>query len=51
MRYVGEAIAAVVAEDVVTARRALKLIKVEYAELPAVFDPEQAMDAGRPDIT
>ena len=35
VRYVGEAVAAVAAEDVATARRALALIKVEYEELPA----------------
>ena len=42
VRYVGEAVAAVAAEDVATPREALRLIKVEYEQLPAVFDPEAA---------
>src|SRR6185503_7769025 len=48
VRYVGEAIAAVAAEDLVTARRALAAIKVEYEPLSAVFDPEEAMRTGAP---
>jgi CO/xanthine dehydrogenase Mo-binding subunit/aerobic-type carbon monoxide dehydrogenase small subunit (CoxS/CutS family) len=46
VRHVGEAIAAVAAEDLVSARRALSKIKVEYEELPGVYDPEEAMKAG-----
>src|SRR5690349_15572033 len=48
VRYVGEAIAAVAAEDLATARRALAAIKIEYAPLPAVFDPFEAMKSGAP---
>lgn len=48
VRYVGEAIAAVAADDVLTAKRALDLIEIEYEELPAVFDPEDAMQDGAP---
>jgi len=48
VRYVGEAVAAVAAEDLVTARLALSKIKVVYKQLPAVFDPEQAMQQGAP---
>jgi CO/xanthine dehydrogenase Mo-binding subunit len=48
VRYVGEAVAAVAAEDVLTARRALEKIKVAYEPLPAVFDPETAMRPGAP---
>ena len=48
VRYVGDAIAAVAAEDLVTARRALAKIKVEYEMLPAVYDPDEAMAAGAP---
>lgn len=48
VRYVGEAVAAVAAEDLVTARRALALIDVVYEELPGLFDPEEAMRAGAP---
>ncbi|HWP25666.1 MAG TPA: molybdopterin cofactor-binding domain-containing protein [Xanthobacteraceae bacterium] len=48
VRYVGEAVAAVAAEDLLTARRALSRIKVVYEPLPAVFDPEEAMRPGAP---
>ena len=48
VRYVGEAVAAVAAEDPLTARRALAAIKVVYEQLPAVFDPDEAMRAGAP---
>ncbi|MGH6769878.1 MAG: molybdopterin-dependent oxidoreductase [Xanthobacteraceae bacterium] len=48
VRYVGEAIAAVAAEDLLTAKRALAKIKVAYEPLPAVFDPEEAMRPGAP---
>jgi carbon-monoxide dehydrogenase large subunit len=46
VRYVGEAIAAVVAEDKYTASKARDLIQVEYEILPAVADPEKAMAPG-----
>jgi len=36
VRYVGEPVAAVAAEDEATARRACQLIEVAYEELPAV---------------
>lgn len=48
VRYVGEAVAAVAADDLPTAIKALALIKVEYEDLPAVFDPEEAMAKGAP---
>jgi CO/xanthine dehydrogenase Mo-binding subunit/aerobic-type carbon monoxide dehydrogenase small subunit (CoxS/CutS family) len=48
VRYVGEAVAAVAAEDPLTARRACDAIKVVYEPLPAVFDPEEAMRPGAP---
>ena len=48
VRYVGEAVAAVAAQDVATAKRALNAIKVVYEPLPAVFDPDEAMRAGAP---
>ena len=47
-RYVGEAVAAVVAEDKFTAYAALDLIEVDYEALPVVSDPEQAMEPGAP---
>jgi carbon-monoxide dehydrogenase large subunit len=48
VRYVGEAVAAVVAEDRFTAYAALDLIEVDYEELPVVADPEEAMRPGAP---
>jgi carbon-monoxide dehydrogenase large subunit len=45
-RYVGEAVAAVVAEDKYTATMARDLVQVEYEVLPAVADPEKAMEPG-----
>jgi len=50
VRYVGEAVAAVAADDEDTARRALLEIVVEYEELPAIFDPEEAMQDGAPQL-
>jgi CO/xanthine dehydrogenase Mo-binding subunit/aerobic-type carbon monoxide dehydrogenase small subunit (CoxS/CutS family) len=46
VRYVGEAVAAVAAEDVITAKRAAAAIKVVYEQLPPVFDPDEAMREG-----
>ncbi|MCX5816827.1 MAG: xanthine dehydrogenase family protein molybdopterin-binding subunit [Proteobacteria bacterium] len=48
VRYVGEEVAAVAAVDEDTAIQALKLIKVEYEELPAVFDMKSALESGAP---
>ncbi len=48
VRYVGEAVAAVAAENALIAKRALSAIKVEYQPLPAVFDPDEAMRPGAP---
>ncbi len=50
VRYIGEAVAAVAAEDLLTAKRALAAIKVDYAPLQAVFDPDEAMRPGAPVI-
>ena len=50
VRYVGDEIAAVAAVDQETAQEALSLIKVEYEELPAVFDPFEAMADGAPQL-
>ena len=46
VRYVGDEVAAVAAEDMATALQALSLIEVEYEELPAVLDGPTAMDEG-----
>jgi CO/xanthine dehydrogenase Mo-binding subunit/aerobic-type carbon monoxide dehydrogenase small subunit (CoxS/CutS family) len=50
VRYVGEAVAAVAAEDALTAMRAAAAIKVVYEPLPAVFDAFAAMEPGAPAI-
>ncbi|HXQ51226.1 MAG TPA: xanthine dehydrogenase family protein molybdopterin-binding subunit [Stellaceae bacterium] len=47
-RFVGEKVAAVAAESVEIAEAAVELIDVEYEELPAVFDAEDAMRPGAP---
>ncbi|MCH8012942.1 MAG: molybdopterin-dependent oxidoreductase [Candidatus Marinimicrobia bacterium] len=46
--YVGDEVAAVAAIDEETCQKALELIEVEYEELPAVFDPIEAMQDGAP---
>ena len=43
VRYVGEPVAVVVAEDRYLARDALDLIRVDYEPLPPVIDPEFAL--------
>jgi len=48
VRYVGEPIALVAAETLSTAERALEAIGIEFEELPAVFDPHEAMKPGAP---
>ena len=50
VRYVGDEVAAVAAIDKDIADEALDLIEVEYEPLPAVFDPEEAMREGAPQI-
>ena len=48
VRFVGEAVAAVVAETRAAARDALEAIEVEYEPLPVVIDPAAAVAAGSP---
>jgi CO/xanthine dehydrogenase Mo-binding subunit len=48
VRYVGEQVAAVAADDEDIADRAVQLIEVVYEELEAVYDPEEAMSADAP---
>jgi putative selenate reductase molybdopterin-binding subunit len=50
VRFAGEKVAAVAAESQQLAERAVALIDVEYLELPAVFDPVEAMQPGAPVI-
>ena len=46
--YLGDAIALVAAEDMETAEKAKKLIKVEYEVLPAVHNIQEAAAEGAP---
>lgn len=48
VRYVGDPVAAVLAVDEATAEQALALIDVEYEELPAVLNIEEAIASGAP---
>ncbi len=48
VRFIGDEVAAVAAVDKDTAEEALSLIKVEYEELPAVFDVDSAMQPAAP---
>jgi CO/xanthine dehydrogenase Mo-binding subunit len=48
VHYVGQPVAAVAAVDEDTAEEALSLIEVEYEELPAVFEAEEAIRDGAP---
>jgi len=48
VRFVGQRVAAVVADSVGAAEAACRLLEVEYELLPAVFDPELAMRPGAP---
>ena len=50
VRYVGDRVAIVAAETPELARRALRLIEVEYEVLPHVLDPQEAMQDGAPVI-
>ncbi len=50
VRFVGDSVAIVAAESVEAAEEALELIKVEYQELPAIFDAEEAMSLDCPVI-
>src|SRR5580700_5330823 len=50
VRFQGQEVAFVVAEDRYAARDALELIDVEYEPLPAVIDARRALDAGAPII-
>jgi len=50
VRYKGDEIAAVAAVDEDAAHEALERIVVEYEDLPAVFDPEEAIRPGAPQL-
>jgi len=48
VRFIGEEVAAVAAVDAEAALEALDLIRVDYEELPAVFNPHEAQKPGAP---
>ncbi len=48
VRFVGQRVAAVVAETEGAAEEACRMLEVEYELLPPVFDPEAAMEPGAP---
>jgi CO/xanthine dehydrogenase Mo-binding subunit len=48
VRYVGEPVLAIAAEDEDVAEEAAGLVRVDYDPLPAVFDPELARAPGAP---
>jgi putative selenate reductase molybdopterin-binding subunit len=50
VRFVGDRVAVVAADDPEGAQRACDAIKVDYQVLPALFDPERAMVPGAPVI-
>jgi putative selenate reductase molybdopterin-binding subunit len=50
VRFVGDRVAVVAAETPEIAEQALRLIKVDYEVLPAVFDARQASEASAPKL-
>ena len=50
VRHVGDVVAAVAAVDLETADNALRLMEVEYEELPIVSDPLEAVKEGAPQL-
>jgi CO/xanthine dehydrogenase Mo-binding subunit len=48
VRFIGEKVVAVAAEDPDAAEEALSAVEIEYQELPGVFDAGQAMTRGAP---
>ncbi|MDJ0894403.1 MAG: xanthine dehydrogenase family protein molybdopterin-binding subunit [Alphaproteobacteria bacterium] len=50
VRYVGDQVAVVIAESYAQAKDAAELIEVDYAELPAVVDVNQALSASPPSL-
>ena len=48
VRYQGDGVAIVIAESRALAKDAAELVEVDYEELPAVIDPEEALADGAP---
>jgi carbon-monoxide dehydrogenase large subunit len=51
VRFVGEAVALVVADTAAAAQDAADLVQVEYRDLPSVTDPEGALEPGAPQLS
>ena len=50
VRFAGERVAAVAAESLPAARQAASLVEVDYEPLPAVLDPQEALQPGAPRV-
>ena len=50
MRYYGDDVAVVIAEDEVAAAQGVRALKVTYEELPFVLDVQKAMEPDAPQI-
>ena len=50
VRFVGEAVALVVADSALAAQDAAEAVEIEYRDLPPVVGPEEALEAGAPQI-
>lgn len=50
MRFVGQRVVAVLADSIGAAEEGCRKVVVEYELLPAVFDPEAAMEDGAPQL-
>ena len=50
VRYYGDEVAVVIAEDEVAAAQGVRALEVEYEELPFVLDPQKAMEGEAPQI-
>ncbi|MEI6529954.1 MAG: molybdopterin cofactor-binding domain-containing protein [bacterium] len=50
VRFVGDRVAAVFADNLIAAQEAVDLIRVEYEDLPAIFQPEEATQPNAPII-
>ncbi|OXR47796.1 Xanthine dehydrogenase molybdenum-binding subunit [Nocardia cerradoensis] len=50
VRFVGQRVVAVLADSIAAAEEGCRRVVVEYEVLPAVFDPEQAMGFGAPQL-
>jgi aerobic carbon-monoxide dehydrogenase large subunit len=48
--FVGEPVALVIADDVASAEEGAELVRVDYEDLPAVVDPEKALEKKSPKV-